>query len=58
MSGSVRTMTNADEIAKTAGQLAAILDAIEAGDLTASPTVRARLEGAVAALKSLANDET
>lgn len=44
------------DIATTASQLRAILDAIERGELEASATVRARLEGAAAALDALAGE--
>jgi hypothetical protein len=42
-----------DTVATTARQLRRILDAIERGDLDASATVRARLEGAATALEEL-----
>ena len=42
-----------DTVATTARQLRLILDAIERGDLDASATVRARLEGAATALEAL-----
>ena len=46
-------------IAATARQLRQVLAAIERGELDASATVRARLEGAAAALEALtdADDE-
>jgi hypothetical protein len=50
-----RSMKRAD-VATTARQLRLILDAIESGELEASATVRARLEGAAAALDALAGD--
>lgn len=45
-----------NDIAATASQLRAILDAIQRGELDASATVRARLEGAATALEALAGD--
>ena len=42
-----------NDIAATASQLRAILDAIQRGELDASATVQARLEGAVTALEVL-----
>ena len=45
------------EIATAARQLRAVLAAIERGDLEASATVRARLEGTVAALDALEEDK-
>jgi len=42
-----------DTYTTTARQLRLILDAIERGDLDASATVRARLEGAATALEAL-----
>jgi hypothetical protein len=45
-----------DTVATTARQLRLILDAIERGDLDASATVRARLEGAATALEALTAD--
>ncbi|WP_165612137.1 hypothetical protein [Mycolicibacterium setense] len=44
------------DIAATASQLRLILGAIEHGELQASATEHARLEGAVAALDALAGD--
>lgn len=44
------------DIAATARQLRLTLDAIERGELEASATERARLEGAAAALDTLAGD--
>ena len=46
-------MIDNDTVATTARQLRLILDAIERGDLDASATVRARLEGAATALEAL-----
>ena len=46
-------MIDNDTVATTARQLRLILDAIERGDLDASATVRARLEGAATALETL-----
>ena len=46
-------MIDKDTVATTAHQLRLILDAIERGDLDASATVRARLEGAATALEAL-----
>jgi hypothetical protein len=46
-----------DAVSTTARQLRLILDAIERGDLDASATVRARLEGAAIALETLAADD-
>ncbi|WP_197048250.1 hypothetical protein [Mycobacterium paragordonae] len=45
-----------DDIATTARQLRLILEAIERGELEASATERARLEGAAAALDALAGN--
>jgi hypothetical protein len=42
-----------DIVATTARQLRLILDAVERGDLDASATDRARLEGAAIALETL-----
>lgn len=44
------------DITTAARQLRLILDAIERGELEASATERARLEGAAAALETLAGD--
>ncbi|WP_231110249.1 hypothetical protein, partial [Mycobacterium avium] len=49
-----QTVKRAD-IATTARQLRLILDAIERGELEATATERARLEGAAAALDAMAN---
>ena len=46
-------MIDKDTVATTAHQLRLILDAIERGELDASATVRARLEGAATALEAL-----
>ena len=46
-------MIDNDTVATTARQFRLILDAIERGDLDASATVRARLEGAATALEAL-----
>src|SRR6478609_1315861 len=48
-----RQVIDNDTVATTARQLRLILDAIERGDLDASATVRARLEGAATALEAL-----
>ena len=52
--GGGRQVIDNDTVATTARQLRLILDAIERGDLDASATVRARLEGAATALEALA----
>ncbi len=44
------------DIAATARQLRLILDAIERGELEATATERARLEGAAAALDAMTGD--
>ena len=49
-------MIDNDAVATTARQLRLILGAIERGELDASATVRARLEGAATALEALAAD--
>ena len=49
-------MIDNDTVATTARQSRLILDAIERGDLDASATVRARLEGAATALETLTAD--
>lgn len=46
------------DIATTARQLRLILDAIERGELDATATERARLEGAAAALEAMADGKT
>lgn len=46
-----------NDIAATARQLRAILDAILCGDLDASVAVRTRIEGALAALETLSADD-
>ena len=51
-------MIDNDTVATTARQLRLILDAIERGDLDASVTVRARLEGAATALETLTADNS
>ena len=51
-------MIDNDTVATTARQLRLILDAIERGDLDASATVRARLEGAATALEALTANRT
>ena len=45
-------MIDNDAVATTARQLRLILDAIERGNLDASATIRARLEGAATALET------
>ncbi|WP_170981160.1 hypothetical protein [Mycolicibacterium sp. CR10] len=46
------------DIADTASQLRAILDAIACGELSVTTTERARLEGAVVALDTLAGSSS
>ena len=46
------------DIATTASQLRMILDAIEGGELDATATERARLEGAAAALEAMSDGKT
>ncbi len=46
-------MIDPDDLAATARQLRAILDAIDRGELDAAPAVRARLDGAATALETV-----
>jgi hypothetical protein len=54
---SCSTVMDDDTVAGTARQMRAVLDAIERGDLVASATVKARLEGAVVALEMLESNQ-
>ena len=56
--GGGRHVIDNNTLATTARQLRLILDAIERGDLDASATVRARLEGAATALEALTAGNT